>query len=630
MEMSLRTASLYFNTLRYLKPSQTLGRLTHVAKRHAHRTLSPIYHFWYAAQVRRAVAEFSPPRAAAWERLSRDWFSAENPPRVDPYATLRNQFCFLNQTRSFNGAIDWRAEGMPKLWRYNLHYFDYLVDLARAHQRSSDSRFLDKMKQLTSDWINVNPWGLGEGWEPYPVSLRLVNWIKAYVMVAKSMREGPTDVTSFGHDFLTSLYMQATYLARSVEYHLLGNHLIKNGKALLYAGLFFTGEAAARWRQQGLDMLESQLDEQVLDDGGHFERSPMYHTLALEDLAECLALLKYFGLCPARYMHWRGKILQMAQFLLSILHPDKEIPLFNDSAFGIAAKPMDLVAKVRRAFGRGSEGRRASMRCTTLPQSGYFVIQDRSGRNKMILDCGLVGPDYLPGHAHSDTLSYELSWEGERVIVDSGVYEYHAGPLRDYCRRTEAHNTVRVDALEQSEVWGSFRVGRRARPMKALLEDKGDYVVFEGAHDGYLKKPGVKHTRRVFHIEPALWIVMDGLEGCGSHLVEGFIHLHPDISPSLRATDDEISEVECASRSGRRFVIGVLPPSRLDVKTAPYFPEFGKRAETKVLRYWAHGPLPARLVYFIAPLSQQDLRLQWLDDSLLSLYVNGERKLLSC
>ncbi len=96
----------------------------------------------------------------------------------------------------------------------------------------------------------------------------------------------------------------------------------------------------------------------------------------------------------------------------------------------------------------------------------------------MVIDCGAIGPDYQPGHAHCDTLSYELAIDGRRVIVDSGVHDYEPTQHRAYARSTPAHNTVVIDGQEQSEMWGVFRVARRARPLPAYVRQETDGRLF--------------------------------------------------------------------------------------------------------------------------------------------------------
>ncbi len=87
---------------------------------------------------------------------------------------------------------------------------------------------------------------------------------------------------------LESLALQLRWLRRRLEYHLLGNHLLCNGKALVFGRLYFEGPEADEWLRTGLAVVERELREQILDDGAHFERSPMYHLIVLEDLLDMI------------------------------------------------------------------------------------------------------------------------------------------------------------------------------------------------------------------------------------------------------------------------------------------------------------------------------------------------------
>ena len=158
----------------------------------------------------------------------------------------------------------------PKLWLYNLHYFDGLA-------ASADDEHRALQRRLVARWIAENPPGHGNGWEPYPISLRLVNWIK-WSLSGEALDRA----------WLASLAVQARWLARHIEWHLLGNHLLANAKALLFAGLFFDGPEAWRWFEQGLSIYEREIPRQILADGGHFELSPMYHAIILEDFLDVL------------------------------------------------------------------------------------------------------------------------------------------------------------------------------------------------------------------------------------------------------------------------------------------------------------------------------------------------------
>jgi len=491
------------------------------------------------------------------------------------------QLAFLNDSPLAieTGNVDWASPGRSRLWRYNLHYFDYIVDAGRS---------IDGISHLLDDWISSNTREQGEGWEAYPVSLRIVNWIKLFLR---------DDFRRFAQPaWLRSLYAQARWLEGTLEYDILGNHLLKNGKALLFAGTFFNGADAERWRAKGLRILVDQAREQILDDGGHFERSPMYHSIVVEDYLDALNVLLSCAWVESTTHRELliAKTTQALDFLHGICLPDGSIPLFNDSAFGIARHPSELAEYAGRLFGYPGRPERASLHAAAYPSSGYFTI--RNGKDMLVVDCGEVGPSYQPGHAHCDMLSYELVLDGHRIIVDSGVENYVNSESRRYVRSTRAHNTVMVDGCEQSEVWDAFRVGRRAHPVKAELErGAGGAIRFSGAHDGFRHLRGKPlHARTIQHAE-RLWSITDVIGGHGFHEMASFIHLHPE----LRASCD--GRIVSVVADNQRVVceIEVEGGCEIAMETGWYCPEFGRRLPKTVIRLSRSGELPLVLGYRI-------------------------------
>jgi uncharacterized heparinase superfamily protein len=404
-----------------------------------------------------------------------------------------NRVQLLNQQREI---IAWQAPDWPRLWTYTLHYFDF-----------ADAERVDR-------WIAENPAAQGIGWEPYPTSRRIVNWIK-FALAG----------TALPQQVLSSLATQAAHLSDCIERRVLGNHILANAKALYFAGSFFEGTVAERWRAEGLRILRRELLEQVLPDGGHFERSAMYHSLVLEDVLDVQNLSTAYGTlipalpdCAARMIAW----------LRAMTHPDGEIPFFNDATFGTAPAPSEIVDYAHRLGVPLSE--------VALNDSGYIRLNNQG--TVVLFDAGPIGPDYQPGHAHADTLSFEMSGQHGRLLVNSGTSTYEAGEQRNWERSTAAHNTVRVDGIDQSEMWHSFRVGRRARTMD-IQTDHGKFA--EAAHDGYKHLRGaVVHRRKISLVGRDVEIT-DSLEGSGTHEVEIFFHMHPSAAPKI-TTDSKLSE----------------------------------------------------------------------------------------
>lgn len=488
---------LYYHTIRYLRPCQIYGRA-----------------FLLLPPGRPSLAPPPPKRLVrgTWVGSARRKPSMSGPGRS----------CFLNEDRSIAGMGTWNDPGAKKLWLYNLHYFDDL------NAKESDQR-QEWHVPLIRRWIDENPPASGVGWDPYPTSLRIVNWIKW------TLGGGPIP-----EDAVRSLSVQARHLERCLEYHLLGNHLFANAKALVFAGMFFEGPECERWLRKGLDLLEREVPEQVLADGGHFERSPMYHSLVLEDLLDLVNLGRAYeegsrDFTRGMAARWSETAVRMLKWLSVMRHPDGEISLFNDAAFGIASSPGELAAYAERLGLDTAEGPRDGV--THLAESGYVRLQ--GGEAVLFFDVGPPGPDYLPAHGHADTLSFELSLCSKRMIVDTGTSTYDTCPDRLYQRGTSAHNTVVVDGKDSSEVWGSFRMARRAKPFGLRIDEKGGGVSVECSHDGYRRLPGkVVHKRR-WVFGPGRLRIEDSLDGRFRVAEAGFL-LHPavvEVSSGMADTD---------------------------------------------------------------------------------------------
>ena len=438
-------------------------------------------------------------------------------------------------------AGDWNHPAWPKLWLYNLHYFD---DLAA----SDASQRRDWHRALMRRWQAENPPHAGNGWEPYPTSLRIVNWIQW--ALAGNALDGI---------LLDSLAAQCDCLRQRLEIHLLGNHLWANAKALVFAGSFFQGTQADAWRECGLRLLRREIAEQILPDGGHFERSPMYHAIVLADL---LDLVQLAGTFPGVFgdgdvQQWRATALRMLRWLQVMSHPDGEIAFFNDAAFSVAPNLAALVGHAQTLGVAIPETALAVLE--VLPDSGYVRLQ--SGDAVVIADVGEIGPSYLPGHAHADTLSFEFSLRGKRVLVNGGTSTYEVGAERLRQRGTPAHNAVAVNGEDSSEVWSSFRVARRAHPHRVGFGENAQGLWLDASHDGYRRLPGIGDVRRVWRLGIGRLEVEDSVEGNDGRLGNSrvYFHLHPAWKPfvqgdglgEMASEDDRVHwQVQTGSNAG--------------------------------------------------------------------------------
>jgi uncharacterized heparinase superfamily protein len=459
------------------------------------------------------------------------------------------RFVVLNRSVDLDGPTGWNDPTLDKLCLYNLHYFDDL-NAVDASKRT------DWHYALIERWISENPPAEGVGWDPYPLSLRMVNWIK--------WAQSGNRLSS---DALHSLAIQARYLAKRLEFHLLGNHLFANAKALVFAGCFFAGDEAAAWRQLGMNILSREIPEQILADGGHFERSTMYHSLALEDMLDMVNLLNAhpdsFDKWSETASEWPGLVRKMIRWLATMCHPDGEISFFNDAAKGIAPLPGELFRYAERLGIRHAD--QAGDGVIWLKASGYIRVQRADV--VLIADVAPIGPDYLPAHTHADTLSFEFSVGGKRLVVNSGTSRYGLGKQREYERSTAAHSTLEINSESSSEVWAGFRVGRRAYPLEVAVEESVGSVIIRAGHNGYWRLPGHPVHRRQWALGDHSLEVSDSIKGDYSSAVARYF-LHPDteIRTDLGRDSAVLGDIRCHWTS---------TGASLAIIASQYFPEFG-------------------------------------------------------
>lgn len=467
------------------------------------------------------------------------------------------RFTFIGRAEDICGPnVDWATPGLEprhQLWRMNLHYMEYL-------EEAGD----DDWAALVADWIEANPpsrpgaWK--DSWNSYAISLRIVVWMQELAL--RVNRLAPAFVARME----ASLAEQLAFLENNLETDLGGNHLVKNIKALLWASAFFAGPAATRWRALGLDLLGAAIKEQILRDGVHYERSPSYHCQVFADLLECRCALGGDPLAGVLDAALAG----MARAAACLSQPDGAVAQFNDAGLAMAYAPGECLDAYDRMFG----ARPSLDGAFALRDAGYFGL--RTDRLYFVADCGRIAPDDLPAHGHGDVLSFELSVDGARVIVDQGVFEYVAGERREMSRAASSHNTLSLEGVDQADFFGAFRCGRRPNVEARDFSASDDGLTLVGAHDGFAHLPGApRHVRRFEATRDGIEI-FDRIEGRTDRAASiGFL-LHPSANVEVSGQSARIA------RGGATLVMASSLP--ITVEDALWWPDMGREQATRRLR----------------------------------------------
>lgn len=541
---------LYWHTLKWLKPVQWRYRIKNALQAQVRRC--------FPDRVRRNIERHLPdtiacqPHSApvAWfektHNGSHGMFCAED--------ILRGRFTFLHNSKQFEGPVKWENTECTDLWNFNLHYFEYLDALAASTNNAAE----DTIRALLKGWIDNNTCPAQTAWHPYPISLRTINWIKLLINYPQYNDEKT----------LRSLYSQLLFLERNIEGHLQVNHLLENGRALLFGGIFFDGNDAQRWCDQGLRILKQEIAEEYLPGGGHFERSPMYHCILLEALLNTHALL-------ASTQHettWLTQPLQkMCAWVEKIKCPDGTFPLFNDAAIGISSTPDEIISNAMRMIGY-----KPLQKLEAVRDCDQFFVLD-ADPFFCAVDGAPIGPSYNSGHAHSDNFTYDLFLNGKPLVVDAGTFAYDITPRRIADRSTAQHNTVVINGLEQSEVWSGFRVARRSNPTLSKASRSGDLLVFRGEYTNQVDPSQQIAHERIIVIKPNQWLLIwDTITARDDIEAESFCRLAPGWSAHENAHGYSIQQ------TGQPPVYFYpIQTNSHSIRESAYAPEFGKSLPTQ-------------------------------------------------
>ena len=458
---------------------------------------------------------------------------------------LDNKYTFLNETIDFREKVDWHLPELNKgtrLWKMNLNYHEYLLDIKDLYLEKKHNKHLNFITNHIEHWINENRLGnlyfYKDNWNCYTISNRSISWIKLFSVIESKFSK------EFKVKMLQSLRTQIEYLSKNIEYDLRGNHILENGFALLFAACFFNDRKLYR---KSKIILTKELNEQVLNDGCHFELSPMYHQHILYRLFDCCNLIKSNQIIDDELSSFiKYNVQIMLGWLEDVTFSNGDIPLLNDCSNNMYPTTKQLF-EYARLLGITPIN-------NNMGDCGYRKI--KYNNNECLVDIGKIGPDYIPGHAHNDIFSFVLYKNKKPFIIDTGISTYNFTDRRMIERSTSAHNTVKIGKLEQSEMWSSFRVANRNYPR--IIKDEIDDI------RGFIKYAtnGNKHYRSFLFKDNQI-IIKDRVES--NDICRAYLHFHPNIKVTIE--DDSIN-----TSLGKIYIDNEIIKAKIDKFL--YAPEF--------------------------------------------------------
>jgi hypothetical protein len=436
-----------------------------------------------------------------------------------------------------------RAGDHKIIWELNRH--QHMVLLAQACLLTGRAEFLSEIETQLDSWLQENRFQRGINWaSALEVALRSLSWMWVDRLVGARMQAAARRRLREG------LYRHALHLEANLSVYFSPNtHLLGEAVALHALGLMFRGIAGAQaWERRGAQVAAAEMERQVRADGSHFEQSSYYHVYALD-------MFLFHAILARPSQSYREKLGRMAQYLAALMGPSRSLPFLGDDDGGRFFHPFGPRHRFGRAtlaacgcfLGRpewigqeedlhecatwwlgprvGAERPRAATGATggaSPGESRWFagagVAVMRAGPVHCIVDAGPLGP-FRAGHSHADTLSIVARTGAQDLLIDPGTFSYSDAHWRDVFRGTAAHNTVRLNGLDQADPAGPF--GWRNPPQVALrqwhTDESADYL------DAQCLSRGFRHRRRVVFVKPELLFILDDIEG-GPAGAEQFWH----------------------------------------------------------------------------------------------------------
>jgi hypothetical protein len=430
-----------------------------------------------------------------------------------------------------------RAGDHKLIWEMNRH--QHLALLAQAHLLSGDPAFAAELLRQLNAWIADNPFQRGINWaSALEVAFRSLSWCWIFHLAGGAM-DAPLRAR-----FLNALYRHGLHLRRNLSVYFSPNtHLLGEAVALHALGrLFPQFPHAGEWRETGDRIVAEQLYRQVREDGSHIEQSTYYHVYALD-------MFLFHCILAGSWREHRARLEHMAAFLAAVLAPGGDLPLIGDDdggrffypfgaqrRYGLATlatcgvlfeRPEWIASEhavaEQAAWWIGARAFDVHPRflqpagVSLFRGAGLLALRERDVH--LLFDAGPFGP-WSAGHSHSDTLALTLTHMGKRILIDPGTYSYCDPVWRDRFRGSAAHNSIRIDALEQAAPASLF--AWRNPPAVRILkfEDAAEYCRL----DAECAFSSFRHRRAVVFARPDLIWIVDQISGAGSHTVEQFWH----------------------------------------------------------------------------------------------------------
>lgn len=444
------------------------------------------------------------------------------------------------------GEVDWGyVPGNDPEFTFQFNRHRFFICLGQAYWLTGDEKYARHFIRLLKSWLKNEkrtPETEKTTWRILEAGIRGEFWVKAirYFKDSPSLDDATVDA------FWQCLVEHAEFIIQMHSpYRYMSNWGVLENHGLFEIGIAMPEEEKReRYTRIALEHLEAEARMQILGDGVQWEQSPMYHNEVLHCYEDVLILASRNEIAvPDTIL---AAVHKMAYADLAWKKPDHHQFLMGDSDdmdirdyISVAAYLFkDPILKYggyerldyESVWDLGIESavvyekmeiQEPDFLSMALSDSGNYYLRESWAEDSNLLHfhCGTMGA----GHGHSDKLHVDLVICGEDVLTDAGRCTYVVGEGRFDFKDPPAHNTVTVDGKFFTVNKDSWECSKLSHPVKGQYKFTDRYEFLQGGHLGYLDmERGVFVNRKIIHVKPDIYIIMDEMHTGDAHSYEQY------------------------------------------------------------------------------------------------------------
>ncbi len=284
-------------------------------------------------------------------------------------------------------------------------------------------------------------------WRTIEAGIRMHGWSYQLHAFIKS----PALTDEFLTRYFISIYEHGWRLRNFCTH---GNWLLMEMHGLIRISVLYPFLSDSKeWYEYSSKRLEEELTVQVYPDGFQYELSTNYHNVVDSNYSSIYDIFHNMQIeAPHFLTHNLENLYEMYPHLS---RPDRRVPDLNDGW------EVSVTGKMKRAYElyperkdflwfatEGKEGVAPDYLSYAFPYAGAVAMRNSWDKNAVwgYMDCSPFGR----GHQHEDKLNVLLYAYGKNLITEGGCYDYDTSEMRKYVLSTRAHNTVRINGMDQN------------------------------------------------------------------------------------------------------------------------------------------------------------------------------------